>query len=143
MAHNALLIGGNTGFGLESARRLTAAGWSVTAAVRDPGPLPSLRVSTQPFDAEDVPTLQLPDTLHGLIYCPGTINLKPFHRLTAADFQRDFQINCLAAAQVIQPTLDGQRNPDPTGRGVPRNAEPLLRTLSKRVQISARSENKS
>ncbi len=105
MAKNALLIGGNTGIGFESAKLLATDGWSVTAAVRDPGPLAALGVSTQPFDAENVPNLDLPESLDGLVYCPGTINLKPFHRLTADDFRRDFQINCLAAAQVIQQAL--------------------------------------
>ena len=105
MAKNALLIGGNTGIGLESAKQLTSIGWNMTAAVRDSAPLTPLGISCQPFDAERVPTLDLPDTLDGLVYCPGTINLKPFHRLSPDDFLRDFQINCLAAAQVIQQAL--------------------------------------
>lgn len=109
MTQNALLIGGNSGIGLETAKLLTARGWNVTAAVRDTGPLPALGVSTQPFDAEDVPDLALPEVLDGLVYCPGTINLKPFHRLTAADFRRDFQVNCLGAARVIQQALPALR----------------------------------
>jgi NAD(P)-dependent dehydrogenase (short-subunit alcohol dehydrogenase family) len=105
MAKNVLLVGGNSGIGFESAKLLTSTGWSVTAAVRDPGGLAGLGVATQPFDAGHVPELDLPEVLDGLVYCPGTINLKPFHRLTADDFQRDFQVNCLGAARVIQQAL--------------------------------------
>lgn len=105
MAKHALLIGGNTGIGLETAKLLSTSGWTLSAAVRDAAPLTSLDVATQRFDAENVPDLDLPESLDGLVYCPGTINLKPFHRLTPADFQNDFQVNCLAAAEVIQQAL--------------------------------------
>ena len=47
----------------------------------------------------------LPDELHGVVYCPGTINLKPFHRLSQDDFKNDFQINVLGAISVIQAVL--------------------------------------
>jgi NAD(P)-dependent dehydrogenase (short-subunit alcohol dehydrogenase family) len=39
------------------------------------------------------------------VYCPGTINLKPFNRLTISDFQKDFQVNVLGAVQVLQTIL--------------------------------------
>jgi len=37
-----------------------------------------------------------------LIYCPGSINLKPINRLKEADFRNDFEINVLGAVKVIQ-----------------------------------------
>ena len=43
--------------------------------------------------------------LDGLVYFPGSITLKPFHRLTAEDFLRDFQVNCLGAAEAIRQAL--------------------------------------
>lgn len=49
--------------------------------------------------------LELPDRLDGIVYCPGTINLKPFHRLSAEDFLNDFHINFLGAVKVIQQAL--------------------------------------
>ena len=42
------------------------------------------------------------DNLTGIVYCPGTINLKPFHRLSEEDFQRDFQVNVIGAVRVLQ-----------------------------------------
>ena len=44
---------------------------------------------------------QLPDVLHGLVYCPGTINLKPFQRLTPNDYRHDFEVNVLGAVSAI------------------------------------------
>lgn len=46
------------------------------------------------------PVLEQP--LDGLVYFPGTINLKPFARITPADFTRDYEINALGAAMFIQ-----------------------------------------
>jgi NAD(P)-dependent dehydrogenase (short-subunit alcohol dehydrogenase family) len=37
-----------------------------------------------------------------LVYCLGSINLKPFNRLKTSDFQIDFEINVLGAVKVIQ-----------------------------------------
>jgi 3-oxoacyl-[acyl-carrier protein] reductase len=54
--------------------------------------------------AESFPVIDA--SLDGLVYFPGTINLKPFARLTNADFQRDFEINTLGAASFIQAYLN-------------------------------------
>lgn len=45
------------------------------------------------------------DVIDGLVYFPGTINLKPFHRLTENDFVNDYQINSLGAVAFIQSYL--------------------------------------
>lgn len=44
----------------------------------------------------------LPDTLNGLIYCPGSINLRPFERIRPADFLNDYQLQVVGAIKVIQ-----------------------------------------
>jgi 3-oxoacyl-[acyl-carrier protein] reductase len=44
-------------------------------------------------------------TIDGLVYFPGTINLKPFNRITEADLLNDFQINNLGAVAFIQSYL--------------------------------------
>jgi NAD(P)-dependent dehydrogenase (short-subunit alcohol dehydrogenase family) len=48
---------------------------------------------------DELPTL---DTIDGIVYCPGSINLKPFSRLKLDDFEQDFKINVLSAVKVIQ-----------------------------------------
>jgi NAD(P)-dependent dehydrogenase (short-subunit alcohol dehydrogenase family) len=52
----------------------------------------------------DALTGELPeiDGLTGIVYCPGSINLKPFHRLTQDDFIDDYQKNVLGAVRVLQ-----------------------------------------
>lgn len=47
----------------------------------------------------------LPDELHGLVYCPGTIQLKPFQRIAATDFQQELQVNLLGFVSVVQACL--------------------------------------
>ncbi|MCA0931942.1 SDR family oxidoreductase [Lutimonas saemankumensis] len=48
---------------------------------------------------DDLPDIE---KLDGLVYCPGSINLKPFTRLSETDFKEDFEINVLGAVKVIQ-----------------------------------------
>jgi len=51
---------------------------------------------------EELPDLESLDTL---VYCPGSINLKPFSRLTEEDFKNDYEINVLGAIRVLQKYL--------------------------------------
>jgi NAD(P)-dependent dehydrogenase (short-subunit alcohol dehydrogenase family) len=55
---------------------------------------------------------QLPDIeqLDSIIYCPGSINLKPLKRLKIEDFTNDFNINVIGAVKVIQHYLDVLKN---------------------------------
>ena len=49
-------------------------------------------------------TPQLPtiEELDSIVYCPGSITLKPFTRLTEADFLADLEVNLLGAIKVLQ-----------------------------------------
>lgn len=105
MSRTTLLIGGNSGIGLATARLLLERGDQVIAAARNPGPLAQLGIPVQPFDAMEPVALELPPVIDSLVYLPGTISLKPFHRLTAEDFLRDFHVNCLGAVNAIQAAL--------------------------------------
>jgi 3-oxoacyl-[acyl-carrier protein] reductase len=46
------------------------------------------------------------DAIDGLVYFPGTINLKPFARLTSAEFTTDWQVNSLGAVAFVQSYLN-------------------------------------
>ena len=105
MSRTILLFGGNSGIGLATARRLLDRGDTLIAAAREAGPLAELGVTVQPFDALQPGPLELPSAIDGLVYFPGTITLKPFHRLTADDFLADYRINCLGAVAAIQSAL--------------------------------------
>ena len=55
----------------------------------------------------DVLNDELPDieSADGLVYCPGSINLKPINRLSIEDFRNDFEVNVIGAVKVIQKYL--------------------------------------
>lgn len=106
---NILVVGGTSGIGLELTNQLAAQGAAVWVASRNASGsgLPA-GVNEIGLDVTgDVSALSstLPDVLHGLAYCPGTINLKPFARLTDEDFSKDFQINVLGAIRVVRAVL--------------------------------------
>ncbi len=42
------------------------------------------------------------DEVHGLVYCPGSINLKSFTRLKVTDFKDDFEINVVGAIKALK-----------------------------------------
>lgn len=91
--------------GLASARKLKDEGHKLIAALRSPEKLEELDIPTQAFDAKKEVDLDLPDTLDGLVYFPGSIQLKPFHRLSEEDLIEDFRLNCVGAAKAIQAAL--------------------------------------
>lgn len=54
----------------------------------------------------------LPDiaAMDGLVYCPGSITLKPIARLSLVDFREDFEINVMGAVKAIQKYLAVLKN---------------------------------
>lgn len=60
----------------------------------------------------DVLEDELPELDHadGLVYCPGSINLKPINRLSIDDFKQDFEINVIGAVKCIQKYLPILKN---------------------------------
>jgi NAD(P)-dependent dehydrogenase (short-subunit alcohol dehydrogenase family) len=100
---NILIVGASTGIGAALAEMAALKGANIYTASRTEGGTSS--VFHINFDAQtpDYQAFtQLPDILHGLVYCPGTINLKPFGRISADDFLKDFQINVLGAVGILQ-----------------------------------------
>jgi len=57
--------------------------------------------------SEDLPDIEKADAL---IYCPGSINLKPINRLKLDDFRADFEINVVGAVKAIQKYLPILKN---------------------------------
>lgn len=55
----------------------------------------------------DITKDELPDidSADGLVYCPGSINLKPISRLSIDDFKNDFEINVIGAVKSVQKYL--------------------------------------
>ena len=47
-------------------------------------------------------TFPVLDSIDGLVYFPGTINLKPFSSFKKEDFQKDYEVNVLGLINVLQ-----------------------------------------
>jgi NAD(P)-dependent dehydrogenase (short-subunit alcohol dehydrogenase family) len=117
---NIFVVGGSSGIGLEIVRDLAADGHEVYTGSRSSRNLPdvgnvrqiSLDVTSESLDLE-----QLPESLQGLVYCPGSIRLKPFQRLTTDDFVKDFHLNLVGAVKVIQGCLKRLRK-SPQGASI-------------------------
>jgi len=106
---NYLIIGGNSGIGKAIADLLKKDGHTVILASRKGGD-----EGTLAYDAtkDELKADNLPAQLHGLVYCPGSINLKPFHRLTDQEFLDDFSINVMGAVRTVRSLLSLLKNAD-------------------------------
>lgn len=102
MEKNILLIGGSTGIGLEIANQLVKEN-NVIVASRNKGELND-DIKHLEFDVlkDNIEDLDLPEKIHGLVYCPGSINLKPFKMLKHKDFEEEMNLNFLSLIKVVQ-----------------------------------------
>lgn len=107
MSKHYLIAGGTSGVGKETVRLLVTDGHKVTCACRDAQRLSDIpEAQSEPFEASDSDAKpNLPGSLDGFVYFPGTITLKPFHRLTDDDFRSDFEVNVLGAVRLLQQAL--------------------------------------
>lgn len=103
---NILLIGGSYGIGLAIAKELQYEN-KVFVASRTNENIADLHVTHLPFDAttDTLDTNLLPEVIDGLVYCPGSINLRPFKGLKPESFESDLQINFISLVKVIQSVL--------------------------------------
>jgi 3-oxoacyl-[acyl-carrier protein] reductase len=105
MDKNYLIIGGSSGIGAALVNKLKNQ-TKIIATYKNREKRSEGNVTYIKYDSEGEFSFQLElDHLDGVVYCPGTIKLKPFHRLSANDFLQDFEINLLGAVKVIQSVL--------------------------------------
>jgi len=103
-----LIIGGSSGIGLSLANLLSAEGHQVYATYNThPVQAANNLISWHPLNVldENIALDFLPEMLNGIIYCPGSINLRPFDRIKAADFISDYNLNVVGAVKIIQAVL--------------------------------------
>lgn len=102
---NYLIAGGTKGIGRSLVEQLLKADHEVFVVARNSVDIPGCHFFEADF-MSDISSIfnQLPDTLNGVVYCPGCITLKPFNRLSIEDFLQDFQINLLGAVRCLQAT---------------------------------------
>ncbi len=104
---NYLVIGASSGIGKQIASQLAAGGHKVFASYNKNEVASSENIEFYKVDVleEDPDVSFLPETLDGLVYCPGSINLKPFNRIKPADFSADFNLQVGGAVKIIQAAL--------------------------------------
>lgn len=104
MSKTYVFAGAGSAIATESARLLQQKGHRVIGiSTREQDALYDAWYTIDKYDFGCFP--QLDEPVHGLVYFPGTINLKPFSRLTQAEFMHDIQVNCLGAVAFVQTYL--------------------------------------
>jgi NAD(P)-dependent dehydrogenase (short-subunit alcohol dehydrogenase family) len=112
MSNHYLVVGGSSGIGAALVRSLAARGERVLHLSRQPerGPdLPGVRGERWDATAEPFPADRVPERLDGLVYCPGSIRLKPFERLREQELRDDFELDVVGALRAVQATLGALR----------------------------------
>jgi 3-oxoacyl-[acyl-carrier protein] reductase len=109
---NILIIGGSKGIG--NAILLQQLQTNIVHNISRNAPdisHPNLKHYALDVLKDTLPDIEIIDTL---IYCPGSINLKPIGSLSIDDFRNDFEINVIGAVKTIQkylPVLKKGTNP--------------------------------
>lgn len=105
---NYFIIGGSSGIGLSLTNLLAAKGHRVYATFNShPIQIENNLIEYYPLNVLDEnSTLDfLPEILDGIIYCPGSINLRPFERIKPVDFISDYNLQVVGAIKMIQAVL--------------------------------------
>jgi NAD(P)-dependent dehydrogenase (short-subunit alcohol dehydrogenase family) len=98
---NILIIGGSTGIGRALATSLSTSHSVYATYNKTEISDPSINYFSHNV-LEELDDSNLPEVIDGLVYCPGTVMLKPFHRITEDTFIDDYKIQVLGAIKTIQ-----------------------------------------
>ncbi|KAA2217156.1 SDR family NAD(P)-dependent oxidoreductase [Maribacter flavus] len=97
-----LLIGGSHGIGLDVVDQLKET-HNLLVASRTELPESHKNINHIQFDAtEDVLNMDDIPNLDGFVYCPGSINLKPFKMISLETFENDMEINFFGLIRVVK-----------------------------------------
>lgn len=105
---NIIIIGASSGTGKKLAEMLANSGNKVYGTFNTKplqSSVPELEYHFCNVLDENLILDFLPDTLDGLVYCPGSIALKPFGRIKPEEFVQDFNLQVVGAVKAIQALL--------------------------------------
>ena len=98
-----IIVGGSRGIGKEIINELVDDNMIINLSRNKP----ELTHTNLTHHNIDILTGDLPELedVSSLIYCPGSINLKPISRISLDEFREDFEINVIGAIKAIQKYL--------------------------------------
>lgn len=108
MSKHFVIIGGSHGIGYGITRRLLRDGHQVTVVSRTVGQLDLATEGLHHVVADvtdELPDGVMPESLDGLAYCPGSINLGPIRGISAESLTEEFRLNVIGAITCIQAAL--------------------------------------
>ncbi len=111
---NYLVVGGSSGMGLTLVDLLKNDDHTVISTYNKTKKDNTGGVSFIKYDVvnDELDIDALPEAIDGLVYCPGTINLKPFTSFSEEDFVDDYRISVTGAVKTIQKVLPGLKKAD-------------------------------
>lgn len=113
MTKNILIIGASSDIGLEICKLANADGHNIYATSRDDANANNFDnfIQLDPNKSLDVLD-DLPEDIDGLVYCPGTINLRSLQRLTLEDIKNEMEVNFYGAFNIIKKVLTNLKKND-------------------------------
>lgn len=105
---NYLIIGASTGIGRQIALQLGDSGHRVFGTYFKNKPEDNhsdLKYHHLDVLSQEPDLSFLPERLDGLAYCPGSISLKPFHRISPDTFRADYDLQVIGAIKTMQAAL--------------------------------------
>ena len=113
MTKNILIIGASSDIGLEISKLATADGHNIYATSRDDANANNFDnfIQLDPNKSLDVLD-DMPENIDGLVYCPGTINLRSLQRLTLEDIKNEMEVNFYGAFNIIKKVLPNLKKND-------------------------------
>lgn len=112
---NYLIIGASSGIGKKLSEKLSESGHQVFGTYfKKELQSDNDNIHFYPLNVLDDPISFdfLPEKLSGVIYCPGSINLRPFERIKPVDFLNDYNLHVIGAIKTIQAVASKLRSSD-------------------------------